>query len=207
MVEQEPTRPEGELGGTGRPEKLDYSDYIPWKNKVEKDLKKMDEDLKDIREKDLKDIGEKINQAKKDLGRHERDLEIQKNRVPEIVGLFSAIIALVLIDVSIIKQAPTFLAAILLITALTCSIAIFAWLIHLFFSPKDKIKFKKYFKIPIIILIILIVGGGILYIYGRDLYKIEERNQDQKQNKELNLPEKNSNKNQQQASPSLPVIE
>ncbi len=105
------------------------------------------------------------------------DIEKQKNRIPEIIGLFSAIISLVLIDVSIIKSASTFLAAILLISSLTCSIAIFAVLIHTFFASEDKIKFGKLFWTPIGFLVAFILLGIWAYFEKIDLYQIKNEMQ------------------------------
>ncbi|MDD5750068.1 MAG: hypothetical protein PHU56_00225 [Candidatus Pacebacteria bacterium] len=121
------------------------------------------------------------------------DIENQKNRIPEIVGLFSAIIALVLVDVNIIKSANSFLSAILLIVALTCSVAIFAVLIHLFFAPVEKVKFtRRSFLIPNIILAVLIIVGMLLYFLNIDINKIRPEATIKNQ-QYLNLPDAPNN--------------
>lgn len=112
-----------------------------------------------------------------------KDLEKQKDRTIEIVGLFSAIIALVIIDASVIKSAETFLAAILLITSLTCSMAIFAILIHSFFAQENKIK-EKYILVPIVLLSVLISIGIITYFFKMDLYQMNNEDKRTVQNKE-----------------------
>ena len=122
-------------------------------------------------EESIKKQTDNFNTYADEIKNLKKDLENQKNRIPEIVGLFSAIIALVLIDVSIIKSAQSFLESILLICALTCSIIIFAVLIHLFFAPADKIKFGRLFWVPILILVGFIFLGIILDFLNIDINK------------------------------------
>ncbi len=142
--------------------------------KIEKGIKNQEAELKK-QKKNFNNQKEIINDQKNDIKAIKADLENQTNRIPEIVGLFSAIIAIVLIDVSVIKSAQSFLGAILLIISLTCSIAIFAVLIHSFFSPDDKSEFGKSFWVPISILIIFVIIGGATYFTGNDLYKFLEK--------------------------------
>jgi|GEM_PF-6369706 len=119
----------------------------------------------------LKDYSNEIEKQKSELGDIRDDVEKQRDRIPEIIGIFSAIIALVLIDVSIVKSVETFLAAILLVVALTCSMAIFAILIHSLFSGENKIK-KNYLLIPVSLLGILVFVGVVAYFLKIDLYNV-----------------------------------
>lgn len=109
----------------------------------------------------IQGIESKLVDTNKEIKSYDDRLREQSNKNIEIVGIFSAILALLIMDVSIIKSVDSFLSAILLITALTCSIAIFTILIHVFFTPPDKIKFGKYFWIPISILILFIILGVV----------------------------------------------
>lgn len=105
------------------------------------------------------------------LDEQEKRLERQSARSVEVIGVFSSILALLIIDVNIVKSADTFISAILLIVALTCSVAIFSVLIHMFFSPEDKRKFGMPFWIPIGILSTLVGIGCIAFYKGFDLYE------------------------------------
>ena len=111
------------------------------------------------------ELDKKSSKQEKKLIKYKEDSIKQGSKNIEVIGLFSAVLALLIIDVSIIKSVDAFLNAILLISGLTCSVSIFAILIHIFFSPDDKIKFKRYFWIPFIILSLLVLVGIIAYIY------------------------------------------
>lgn len=125
--------------------------------------------------KEIKNLQSELADTKKEIKSFDDKLREQSNKNIEIIGIFSAILALLIVDVSIIKSAESFLSAILLITALTCSIAIFAILIHLFFSPPCKVKFGKYFWIPFGILSILIIVGIVTHVFWKiDLYDLDK---------------------------------
>lgn len=109
----------------------------------------------------IKEICEEIININKKINENEIWMREQSNKNIEVIGIFSAVLALLIVDVSIIKSETSFLLEILLITALTCSVAIFAILIHVFFTPSDKIKFGKYIWIPLGILILFIILGMI----------------------------------------------
>ena len=143
--------------------------------------------IKDSFDKKSKEQVEDFEKQKSEIKDIKDELKEQRNRIPEIIGLFSAIIAIVLIDVSIIKSASTFLSAMLLISALTCSITIFAFLIHFFFSIEgnENRKLKSSFWIPIIILVVLIISATCFYWKGKDLY--QHRNEEPKLNGNLKL--------------------
>lgn len=114
----------------------------------------------------IQDLELKLINTNKELKSYDEKLREQSSKNIEIIGIFSAILALLILDVSIVKSVDSFLSAILLIVALTCSVSIFAILIHLFFSPEDKIRFgKKYFCIPFIGLGVLIIIGIIAYCH------------------------------------------
>ncbi len=109
----------------------------------------------------------------------QREIVKQNSRNIEIIGIFSAVLALLIIDINIIKAAPNFLAAILLISGLTASLLIFASLIHSLFAYDTKT-----FWIGIIIIGILTSAGIIpdhLRIWLRMLPPLKKRRKLQKQ--------------------------
>lgn len=171
--------------------------------------------VKDATDKKMQDVDEKIKELESEKEKIEKDfsnfkdsdfkdikkeVEQQKNRVPEIVGLFSTIIAFVLIDVSIIKSAPNFLAAVLLIGALTCSLIIFAVLIHSFFSfGINKIETGIAFSGPIAILAGLIIFGIFMHCLGYNLYEKKFDNNEEIKNINVNINKPNESTKQQQS--------
>lgn len=142
-----------------------YEKYIiPSELKPEDEMKIYRGILQRIVGKEI-ELEKKVNEYKKKVYEYRKDLEKQSFRNIEIIGIFSAILALLIVDVSIVKSVDKFLSAILLITALTCSVAIFIILVHIFFTPSDKIKFGKYLWIPIVILVLFIILGTFAYCY------------------------------------------
>lgn len=152
---------------TGGPLPEGYEKYvIPSSLTTEDKLKIVFESLNNVVNKEI-ELDKKVINSEKKIEEYKREIDKQTNRAVEIIGIFSAILALLIIDISIIKSVESFLSAILLITAVTSSLAFFAILIHLFFTPNDKIKLKKYFWMPLIPLIVLfglIVLGAIAYL-------------------------------------------
>lgn len=130
--------------------------------------------LNNIANKEI-ELERKISDSNKEIEENKKELNNQSNKAIEIIGIFSAILALLIVDVSIIKSVNSFLSAILLIIALTCSMAIFAVLLHLFFSPLDKEKLGKNFWIPTGILVFLIIIGMILYFLNIDINTIKPK--------------------------------
>ena len=121
----------------------------------------------DDMEKKIKNTEE---EQKRESEEQKKRLEQQSTRSVEVIGVFSSILALLITNVSIVKSADTFISAMLLIVALTCSVAIFSVLIHIFFSPEDKRKFGMSFWIPIGILLTFVGIGCVTFYRGFDLY-------------------------------------
>ncbi len=114
----------------------------------------------------IKDLESDVVDIKKEIDKNNAIIREQSSKNIEIIGIFSAILALLIIDVSIIKSAESFLPAILLVISLTCSISIFAVLIHSFFSSSSENKLKtKHFWIPMVILILLTIIGIVSFIF------------------------------------------
>lgn len=130
----------------------------------------------------------KTEKYKKEADKYKEELGKQNSRNIEIIGVFSAILALIIVDVNIIKFAPNFLSSILLITALTSSIAIFAILIHSFFSGNaQENKINKSFWIPFSILIILVIIGVLTFYFKMDLFENSNPTNGSSQNKPIEL--------------------
>lgn len=153
---------------TGSPLPDGYEKYaIPPILTTEDRMKIVFESLNNIVNKEI-ELDKKISDSDKKIEEYKKDIDRQSSKAIEVIGIFSAILALLIIDVSIIKSAESFLPAILLIISLTCSISIFAVLIHSFFSSSPENKFKtKHFWIPMTILILLTILGIVSFIYKR----------------------------------------
>jgi len=121
----------------------------------------------------LNKFGEKIKDTEADLVKVNEKIELynekivdQSNKNIETIGVFSAILALLIIDVSIVKSATSFLSAILLIVSLAAVLSIFAILIHVLFVPTDKQRLSsKILWFPIAILILFIILGILSEIF------------------------------------------
>jgi len=151
---------------TGSPLPDGYEKYaIPPSLTTEDRIKVVFESLNNIVNKEI-ELDKKISDSDKKIEEYKKDIDRQSSKAIEVIGIFSAILALLIIDVSIIKSAESFLPAILLIISLTCSMSIFAVLIHSFFSSSSENKFKtKHFWIPMIILIFLTILGIASFIF------------------------------------------
>lgn len=159
---------------TGNPN-LDIPATLNWISATTDKMSEYDKILSDYK-KQIEEHNKEMESQKSELIFIKSDIEKQKNRIPEIVGIFSAIIALVLIDVSIVKSAETFLSAILLILSLTCSLSIFLFIVHVFFSPEDGKKIKeRYVWVPVFLLWLLTILGIFIYYFDFDVYKIENK--------------------------------
>lgn len=160
---------------TGSPLLEGYEKYaIPPSLTTEDKIKVVFESLNNVVNKEI-ELEKKIGDSDKKIEEYKKDIDKQSHRAIEIIGIFSAVLALIIIDVSIIKSVESFLSAILLITALTCSVSIFAILIHQFFVPEDKTKLGKYFWIPISMLIFLVILGIVLFLFNIDINKIKQK--------------------------------
>jgi len=141
---------------TGKPDPTAIYDQI--KAILDSNIFRVNESIASIELK-VNEINDEIKEQKKKMDEQESRIKEQANKNFEILGLFSAIIALIIIDVNIVKSANDFLSAILLIVSLTCSLIIFASVIHSFIARPNHITFGKSFYIPVIILASLIIIG------------------------------------------------
>ena len=152
-----------------------YDELILPKNLTEKQIHEIFENYRRVIDELAKRIGreqDKTNELEKRFIELEnknkdikRNLEEITSRNIEILGIFASIIALVIIDVSIVKSVKSFLSAILLITGLTASVASILSLVHFFFSPQDKKKLSWGFYISLFIIGGLIILGIKAYCH------------------------------------------
>lgn len=119
------------------------------------------------------ELANNIENTSKEIDSYKKELEKQRSNSIEIIGVFSAILAFTIIDVNIVKSAPNFLAAILLMSGITASLLIFASLIHKLFSTNNEHSEinNKSFLGGVIILIVLIIFGIVIHIMGWNLYE------------------------------------
>ena len=103
----------------------------------------------------------------------EEKLKDSTNKGLESLGIFAAILAVIIINVKIIESANSFLSAMLLMAALTCSMITFTALIHYYLSPNAiNQKLGLGFWLPMSFICALIMLAFITHIYGVDLYRI-----------------------------------
>lgn len=98
------------------------------------------------------------------------------NRGLESLGIFAAVLALIIINVKVIESANTFLSAMLLITTLALVLMIFTAMIHYFLSPNRRDCLGKFFWIPIAILSALLVLGIVTHVVGIEIYNVVRSN-------------------------------
>lgn len=113
-------------------------------------------DLIDKLSERTREIDSDLLQAKKEIASLETTIknETQKQSLKniEIIGIFSAILSFIIIDVNIIKSAESFYSAIFLMFGMALILCVFVILIHKLFSP-DKVQLREYFFSKVIIIL------------------------------------------------------
>lgn len=99
----------------------------------------------------------------------EKSLKDSTNKGLETIGIFAAVLAVIIINVKVIESANSFLAAMTLMTSLTSTMIIFTSMIHFYLSPNDKKSLGYGFWIPMTFNCILIFTAIITHIYGKDI--------------------------------------
>ncbi|HXE96194.1 MAG TPA: hypothetical protein VN642_07305 [Dongiaceae bacterium] len=103
----------------------------------------------------------------------ESNLKDSTNKGLESLGIFAAILAVIIINVKIIESATSFLSAMLLMSTLTCSMITFTSLIHFYLSPNsNNQKLGLGFWLPMSFIFLLIVLAFVTHIKGVDIYRI-----------------------------------
>lgn len=122
------------------------------------------------------ELEQTLNRHKLEIEESSKSIKDGSNRNIEILGLFSSILALLIINVNIISTSKSFLAAILLCISLTCTVSIFCILLHAFFNISPQKKITNKFWIPISILGAIIAIGIIIEITDYKLNPISDNN-------------------------------
>lgn len=149
---------------------------ISLENKIEE---KIEEKIKTSTKGPIESVEKKINDIKKELEKYKEAYNKQVFRTVEIVGVFSSVVALLVVNAGIVNSADTFLKASILIAGLSSVIIIFASLIHFFFNVDEKRKLGASFIVPFCILILLLIAGLIVeFAYGEAYKKISSPEKD-----------------------------
>jgi hypothetical protein len=117
------------------------------------------------------DLQRQIEDLKKSANETVLNFNESSNRNIEIIGVFSSVIALLILNIGIITIANTFLKAVLFIVALTASLSLFAILIHSFFNRNNERKLNKSFWLPFSLLIALLLLGIATEIFNWSVLK------------------------------------
>jgi|GEM_PF-2263898 len=104
-------------------------------------------------------LRDEVARFKTEMDSYKYDLNKQSTRNIEVIGIFSAILALLIIDTSVVRSVNSLLSATLLIVGLTASLAIFLSLVHKFFGTNDTNKLGSSFYTSIFILASLVLLG------------------------------------------------
>lgn len=102
----------------------------------------------------IRRLNDRLEQYNNQLNTFENKLKSATQKSFEIIGLFSSVMALLIINVNIVSSSHSLPSAIILVIGLTCSISVFAGLIHILFGGNN--VDKKLLFIPHIILVILL---------------------------------------------------
>lgn len=152
--------------------KSSKDDIKAYKDRLEKDVEeKIDEKLKTSTEKSIKSMRAELFDIKKELEKYKEAYNKQVFRTVEIVGVFSSVVALLVVNAGIVNSADTFLKASILIAGLSCVIIIFASLIHFFFNVDETRKPGISLIAPFCILIGLLIAGLIVEFAYDGAYK------------------------------------
>ena len=141
---------------------------ISLENKIEE---KIEEKIKTSTKGPIESVEKKIYDIKKELEKYKEAYNKQVFRTVEIVGVFSSVVALLVVNAGIVNSADTFLKASILIAGLSSVIIIFASLIHFFFNVDEKRKPGVSLIVPFCILVGLLIAGLIVEFACDGAYK------------------------------------
>ncbi len=82
----------------------------------------------------ISSLRETLHKVQLDLASEKAKADLQNNRNIEIIGIFSSILALLIVNTTIISKVESFRDAMGLVVALTATLAFFATLVHEFFG-------------------------------------------------------------------------
>ncbi len=147
-------------------------DIKTYQNRLEIEIKdKIDEKIETSTKGPIESVEKKISAIKEELEKYKEAYNKQVFRTVEIVGVFSSVVALLVVNAGIVSATDTFLKASILIVGLSCVIIIFASLIHFFFNVGETRKLGVSFFAPLGILILLLIAGLIAEFAYDGAYK------------------------------------
>ena len=151
-----------------------------YKDILEKKIKEeIDEKTQTSIKESIKSVEGKLSGIKEEFEKYKENYNKQVFHTVEIVGVFSSVVALLVVNAGIVSAADTFLKASILIVGLSCVIIIFASLIHFFFNVGETRKLGVSFFAPLGILILLLIAGLIAeFAYGEAYKKISSPEKD-----------------------------
>lgn len=151
-----------------------YKDFL--EKKVKKEI---DEKTQTSIKESIKSVEGELSGIKEEFEKYKENYNKQVFHTVEIVGVFSSVVALLVVNAGIVSAADTFLKASILIVGLSCVIIIFASLIHFFFNVGETRKLGVSFFAPLGILILLLIAGLIAeFAYGEAYKKISSPEKD-----------------------------
>lgn len=156
----------------------DYQSHV--KKEIEDEInEKLEEKINDIAKCYIEPVKNELKNINDEFAKHKEAYNKQVFRTIEIVGIFSSVVALLVVNAGIVNAADTFLKASILIVGLSCVIIIFATLIHFFFNVGETRKLGVSFFAPLGILILLLIAGLIAeFAYGEAYKKISSPEKD-----------------------------
>ncbi len=151
-----------------------------YKDILEKKIKEeIDEKTQTSIKESIKSVEGELSGIKEEFEKYKENYNKQVFHTVEIVGVFSSVVALLVVNAGIVSAADTFLKASILIVGLSCVIIIFASLIHFFFNVGETRKLGVSFFAPLGILILLLIAGLIAeFAYGEAYKKISSPEKD-----------------------------
>jgi len=152
--------------------KSSKDDIKAYKDILEKKVKEeIDEKTKNSIKESIESVRGELFGIKEEFEKYKENYNKQVFHTVEIVGVFSSVVALLVVNAGIVNAADTFLKASILIVGLSCVIIIFASLIHFFFNVGETRKLGVSFFAPLSILILLLIAGLIAEFACGEAYK------------------------------------
>lgn len=152
--------------------KSSKDDIKAYKDILEKKVKEeIDEKTKSSIKESIESVRGELSGIKEEFEKYKENYNKQVFHTVEIVGVFSSVVALLVVNAGIVNAADTFLKASILIVGLSCVIIIFASLIHFFFNVDERRKPGASLIAPLGILIGLLIAGLIVEFAYDGAYK------------------------------------
>lgn len=168
-LEEEAMGSEGlpsQSSGTQPEWKPDYENLKLQVDVITKAMSAYTEDRKKIIEEDseLKKIRNQIKNLNNEIEKTKKAVQQSELRSIEVVGIISAIIALVLVFVDTSNKFTDIKNAYVVLMTGTSSLVLFSVLLHHFFNKDDK-RGKLYYALFFIIPLLIMIGLGIYVLF------------------------------------------